>query len=164
MIYEPVLILKPEMVEIHPTARIDQWVRIEGGYGVEICQHVHIASFCTINSGGGAVYFGKHSGCACGVRICGGMPDLSYLHISAAEDERNKHNLRRQTVIGEYVVIFSNAVICPGVTVGDGAVIGAGSVVTKDVPPYAVMVGNPARFHKWRVVKDECLLMQQLSQ
>jgi acetyltransferase-like isoleucine patch superfamily enzyme len=157
-IYEPVLILKPEMVEIHPTVRVDAFVRIEGGYGVEICEYVHIASFCTINSGGGALYFGKHSGCASGVRICGGMPDLSYLHISAAEPDEHKHNLRRQTVIGEYVVIFSNAVILPGVTVGEGAVIGAGAVVTKDVPDYAMVAGVPARFLKWRVLRDQEVL------
>jgi UDP-2-acetamido-3-amino-2,3-dideoxy-glucuronate N-acetyltransferase len=41
--------------------------------------------------------------------------------------------------------IGAGAVLLPGVTVGEGAMVGAGSVVTKDVPPGAVMVGNPAR-------------------
>lgn len=43
-----------------------------------------------------------------------------------------------------------NAVILPGVTVGRGSVIGAGSVVTSDVPPFAIMAGVPARFLRWR--------------
>ena len=47
--------------------------------------------------------------------------------------------------IADHVWIASRVVILPGVTVGEGAVVGAGSVVTKDVPPLAVVVGNPAR-------------------
>jgi serine acetyltransferase len=44
------------------------------------------------------------------------------------------------------VFIGLNAIIMPGVNVGDGAIIGAGSVVTKDVEPYTVVGGNPAKF------------------
>ncbi|MBQ7908336.1 MAG: sugar O-acetyltransferase [Elusimicrobiaceae bacterium] len=47
--------------------------------------------------------------------------------------------------IGKNVWIGGGAIILPGVNIGDGAVIGAGSVVTKDVPAYAVVMGNPAR-------------------
>ncbi|MBQ9432819.1 MAG: CatB-related O-acetyltransferase [Synergistaceae bacterium] len=52
--------------------------------------------------------------------------------------------------IGSDVWIGSNACVLRGLVVGDGAVIGAGSVVTKDVPAYAVVVGNPARVIKYR--------------
>jgi len=50
--------------------------------------------------------------------------------------------------IGKRAKIGANATILPGVTVGDDALVGAGSVVTKDVPPRAVVAGNPARVIK----------------
>lgn len=46
--------------------------------------------------------------------------------------------------IGDYAWIATNAIICPGVSIGEGAVVGAGAVVRKDVPPYTVVIGNPA--------------------
>lgn len=49
------------------------------------------------------------------------------------------------TVVRRRASIGSGAVILPGVTIGEGAIVGAGSVVTKDVPPRAVVAGNPAR-------------------
>lgn len=50
--------------------------------------------------------------------------------------------------LGDDVWVGTGAIILPGVTVGDGAVIGAGSVVTRDVPPNAIVAGNPARVVK----------------
>ena len=52
----------------------------------------------------------------------------------------------KKTVIGNNVFIGLNAIIMPGVIVGDGSIIGAGSVVTKNVEPYTVVAGNPAKF------------------
>jgi len=57
----------------------------------------------------------------------------------------------RITTIGNDVWIGHGAYISAGVTIGDGAIVGAHSVVTKDVPPYAVVAGNPAQIRKWRV-------------
>jgi dTDP-4-amino-4,6-dideoxy-D-glucose acyltransferase len=145
MIDKEVFILRPEMVEIALTARVDRWIKIEGGEGVTIGEHVHIASFSHINAGGGRVEFGDYSGCSSHVVICGGMPDLDYLHISAADEPHNQHPLRMKTVIGRHVVIFANATICPGVTLNDCCVVGAGAVVTKDIPAGEIWAGNPAR-------------------
>ena len=152
IIHDPHLsiFLQPENISIGAMSRIDGLVKLQGGQGLTIGRHVHIASFCTINAGGGLVRMGDHGGCSNGVVICGGMPDLDYLHISAAELERYSHPLRFETVIGEYVVIFANAVIRPGVIIGAGAVIGAGSVVTHDIPQFAVAFGNPARVVRYR--------------
>jgi virginiamycin A acetyltransferase len=54
------------------------------------------------------------------------------------------------TIIGDDVWIGREAVIMPGVRIGDGAIIGSHAVVAKDVPPYGVAVGNPARIAKIR--------------
>ena len=51
--------------------------------------------------------------------------------------------------IGNHVWVGAGATILKGVTVGDHAIIGGGSVVTKDVPPYAVVMGNPAKVVKY---------------
>lgn len=57
---------------------------------------------------------------------------------------------RGDTVIGNDVWIGREAVIMPGITVGDGAIIGTRAQVARDVPPYAVVVGNPGRVVKLR--------------
>lgn len=144
-IFEHCVILKPEMVSLHDHCRLDSMTKIEGGQGVTIGEHVHIASFSHINGGGGTVIFGAHSGCASGVKIAGGYPDLTYLHISAAEPPDLCHVIKKTTTIGEYVVLFSNVVISPGVEIGDGAVIAAGAVVTRNAPAWEVWGGVPAR-------------------
>ena len=51
-------------------------------------------------------------------------------------------------IIGKYVAIGEGCIILPGVTIGDNAVIGANAVVTKDVPPFSVVAGNPAKVIK----------------
>src|SRR6185295_4140559 len=51
----------------------------------------------------------------------------------------------RETYIGNDVWIGNHVIVKDGVTIGDGAIVGAGSVVTRDVPAYAVVAGNPAR-------------------
>ncbi len=55
-----------------------------------------------------------------------------------------------QTIIGNDVWIGANSVLLKGVVIGDGAIIGASAVVTKDIPPYAVVIGNPAKIIKYR--------------
>ncbi len=55
-----------------------------------------------------------------------------------------------KTIIGNDVWIGTGAIIMPGVRINDGAVIGAGAVVTKDVPPYAIVAGVPARIIRLR--------------
>lgn len=78
-------------------------------------------------------------------------PDLS----ASAPDSRG------DTVIGNDVWIGRDAVIMPGVTVGNGAIIGAHAVVAKDVPAYAVVVGNPG--HVARIRFDESTVAALLA-
>ncbi|MFK8032720.1 MAG: CatB-related O-acetyltransferase [Hyphomicrobiales bacterium] len=59
-------------------------------------------------------------------------------------------NSRGDTVVGNDVWIGREAMILPGTKIGDGAIVGSRAVVTRDVPPYAVVAGNPARVVKQR--------------
>lgn len=59
-------------------------------------------------------------------------------------------DVEKEVVIGNWVWCGANVTIVPGVHIGDGAVIGSGAVVTKDVPECAVVGGNPARIIKYR--------------
>lgn len=142
--------LKGERIAIGDYARIDGNVKIEGGDGVIIGKYVHIAWGCHINTGGGSVEIGDHSGMGSHAIIIGGTPDLSYAHISAAEPADRIHAIRMRTVIGKYVFIGAGAIILPGITIGDFAVIGAGAVVTKNVGSYEKWFGNPATFQGYQ--------------
>lgn len=62
----------------------------------------------------------------------------------------NQKELQKAVIIEEDVWIGAKAIILPGVTIGKGAVVGAGAVVTKDVPPFAVVGGVPAKVIKYR--------------
>lgn len=59
-----------------------------------------------------------------------------------------------KVTIGNDVWIATDVSILDGVTIGDGVIVGATSVVTKDVPPYTFVAGNPARIKKYRFSKD----------
>lgn len=61
----------------------------------------------------------------------------------------------QDVIIEDGVWIGCNVTILKGVTIGRGAVVGAGSLVTKDVPPYAIAVGNPAKVIKSRFTADQ---------
>lgn len=75
--------------------------------------------------------------------------DISFAWPEAA-DATNDHSTKGDIVIGNDVWIGARANIMSGVTIGSGAVIAAAAVVTKDVPPYAIVGGNPARVIKYR--------------
>lgn len=59
--------------------------------------------------------------------------------------ENREYDYHERTTIGNDVWIGTHSVVLKGVSIGDGAIVGAGSVVTKDVAPYTIVVGNPAR-------------------
>ena len=71
--------------------------------------------------------------------------------------------VRGDTFVGNDVWIGQNVTVLPGVHIGDGAIIGANAVVSKDVPPYAVAVGNPAVVKKYRFDEETIELLLQLK-
>ncbi len=83
-------------------------------------------------------------------------PDFDELLPSKKQEEIfEKHISSKKTVIGNDVWVGKNASIMAGVKIGDGAVIGAGAVVTKDVPPYAIVGGIPAKVIKYRFNEEQ---------
>jgi acetyltransferase-like isoleucine patch superfamily enzyme len=106
------------------------------------------------------------------VRILGGgehvITRASTFPLNALLFDRGKRNApddvnKGPTVVGNDVWIGLGATILAGVTVGDGAVIGARTVVSKSAPPYAVILGNPGRIVRYRfdsTVRDRLLALQ----
>ncbi len=87
---------------------------------------------------------------------------ISNFPIDVFFHERQTEPHRNYTRIGNDVWIGENAIILPGVHIGNGAVIGAGSVVTRDVDDFSMVGGNPAKHLKWRF-EDEQLRKQILE-
>ncbi len=129
---------------IHKYSRI-----ILGATGkLRIGRECNLQSFATIAIGDSDVRIGDH------VRI---GPSCNLLGEDHEIDQRDTpvHKQPRKPlglVIGDDVFIGSNSVVLAGLHIGRGAVIGAGSVVTTDLPEYAVAVGNPARIKRHRGV------------
>ena len=80
------------------------------------------------------------------VRLITGSHDVSSPHFDL---------VTKPITINDNVWVATGAIVLPGVTIGEGAVIGAGAVVTKDVEPWTVVGGNPAKFIKKRALKDD---------
>lgn len=79
----------------------------------------------------------------------------SYLCTASHDISRLlKPLVHKPIVIGDFSWVCSRSIVLPGVHIGDGAVVAAGAVVTKDVEPWTVVGGNPATFIKKRVLKD----------
>ena len=78
-------------------------------------------------------------------------------------EERSQGYLTSKPIhIGKDVWIGANSTICPGVIIGDDVVIGAGSVVTKDIPSHVVAFGNPCKVHRKITSSDRLLLKESL--
>ena len=69
-------------------------------------------------------------------------------HANASRVRKVMPNKERRITIGNDVWLGAGVIVLPGITIGECSVIGAGAVVTKDIPPYSIAVGNPARVIK----------------
>jgi len=117
-----------------------------------------VGKFCTI--GRGVV-------CGWGVHPTDGLA-TSPMFYSISEQNgttlsaTNKVQERKPVTIGNDVFVGMNAVILDGVTIGDGAVVEVGSVVSEDVEPYAVVAGNPARTIRYRFSEEQIRELQRI--
>jgi acetyltransferase-like isoleucine patch superfamily enzyme len=129
--------------------------------GVTIGRHTygHDLSTFPIVTEGARIAIGAFCSISPGVRILGGgehiIDRVSTFPMNARLLDRKRRNVadaldKGPTVIGNDVWLGLGAIVLSGITVGDGAVIGAGAVVKKSVPPYAVAVGNPAAVIRYR--------------
>lgn len=110
---------------------------------------VYIGSGCIIYS---QVTIGEFTMLANNVSIIGGDHNYQKVGIPIIFSGRGR---RKQTYIGSDCWIGANSIILCGVTIGDGSIIAAGSVVTKDVEPYSIYGGVPARKIKDRFSSEE---------
>lgn len=119
-------------------------VYIEDGIHMSYGSHVFLEDYFYANFNltivdDGEVYIGNRTMIGPNVTICTtGHPADPYYREMVAHYSLPIH-------IGKNVWIGSNAVILPGVTIGDNSIIGAGSVVTRDIPANVIAVGNPCR-------------------
>ncbi|KAA3634769.1 MAG: N-acetyltransferase [Bacteroidetes bacterium] len=89
-----------------------------------------------------------YSGVICGDDVFLG-PSMVFTNVINPRSAVNRQGEYQTTILGRGVTVGANATIICGVEIGAFAFIGAGAVVTKDVPEYALMVGNPARQSGW---------------
>ena len=144
---------------IHPSSDVQTK---QVGEGTRIWQYVvilpgavigrdgNICSHCFIEN---RVVVGDRVTVKCGVQLWDGVtleddvfvgPNVTFTNDQQPRS-RNTAAKLLPTVVKKGASIGANATILPGLTIGEGAMVGAGSVVTKDVPPGVTVVGNPAR-------------------
>jgi maltose O-acetyltransferase len=126
-------------------------LKIYGRQNITIGNNTVINSFVHI-WGQGDVEIGNN------VMIASHVSITSLTHNYNCENMRLAPIIKKRVIIEDDAWIGSGAIILPGIRIGRGAVIGAGSVVTKNVTPLAIVVGNPARVIKWRdlTIVQEC--------
>lgn len=121
---------------------VDESVTLLPPFYVDYGRHIRIGKGCFIQQC--CTFFGR-GGITLGNDVLVG-PKVNIITINHDPDPENRSaTYGRPVVIDDKVWIGINATILPGVKIGYGAIIGANSVVTKDVPPMTVVAGNPAR-------------------
>jgi galactoside O-acetyltransferase len=140
-------IVNPGLISIGHRTIIDDFVLIVAGEKpLKIGSFVHIASFCSITGRGGFV-MEDFAGFAAGVRVA--TSDEDYAGGSCLTNPTippEYRNVRNAPVhVKKHAIIGTNTVILPGVTVGEGCAVGANALVTRDLPPWSVCVGIPAK-------------------
>jgi acetyltransferase-like isoleucine patch superfamily enzyme len=138
-------IIAPEVISIGNSVIIDDFVLIMGGKKTSIGSFVHISAFSSLVGGGDLVLedFATISG---GVRVYTGTDDfLGGSLTNSAVPSRYRKPIRSFVHVGKHAAIGAGTIILPGVTIGEGAAVGASSLVRSDCKPWTIYVGSPAR-------------------
>ena len=115
-------------------------IAVDEGAAVEIGEDVYVGAYVNIRSSR-RIRVGHHARLGQFVSLVGGQ----YRYAARDRLIREQGFEEGDVVIGDDVWLGVGVVVLSGVTVGTGAVVGAGAIVTRDIPPYAIAVGNPAR-------------------
>jgi acetyltransferase-like isoleucine patch superfamily enzyme len=134
---------KPEVIELDDYCRICDFVFIWGGLGVRIGKYTDIQPNVTI-WGGGELVIGDYVSVAVGTALLTAVySHKEGLRMVDGLPDGETHALYGKLVIKNDVYIGANCTLMPNVTVGEGAIIGAGSFVNRDIEPWSINVGCP---------------------
>ena len=152
--FEYTKIIGIENIDFGKYIIIDDFVLIYAKEEIKIGNYVHIANFTSI-TGGNKLELGDFSAVSQGCRILTATDDFKEYGFGNSTIANKFRNIKSAPIkIGKYCIVGANSVVLPGVTIGEGATIGAGSVVTKDLEPWGIYIGN--KRIGWRN-KDEIL-------
>jgi galactoside O-acetyltransferase len=142
-IYQRSRLIPPDRISIGDFSQIDEGVRIFGGAGVAMGRHVHMAFGSSISGGGTAILY-DFVGIGAGVRLITGTEVIDGGGLTNPTVPTAFRTVRRGKIeIGAHSVVFTNTIILPDVLIGEGAVIGAGSIVHRSLKPWSIYAGNP---------------------
>lgn len=133
-------------ISIGDNSRIDDFCVLSAGAGgIAIGRYVHIAVMCLL-VGAEKITLADFSGCSSRVSLYSSSDDYSGAAMTNPCVPAEFTNVTsRPVTLGRHVIVGANAVILPGVTIGDGSAVGAGSLVTRDVPAHEIHGGTPAK-------------------
>jgi len=140
--HESARVLGRENISFGDPVLIDDFVLVIAREPMTIGDYVHLACFSSI-TGGARVQIGDFSAVSQGARLLTGTDDFTGWGFgNSTVDEKFRNTTRAPITLGRFCVIGANAVVLPGVQIGEGATVGAGTVVTRDLEPWGVYLGN----------------------
>lgn len=130
---------------------VNGYFKVFYGSSIEIFPHAELTLGSGYINSGSTIVCENRITIGTGVAIARGVFIYDSDHHKILDENGNQTNAPKPVVIGNYVWIGVGAIILKGVSIGDGAVIAAGAVVTRDVPPMCIAAGNPAKVIKENV-------------